>query len=95
MNIIVGVDFFPALRSGVLVKAYFTLITATMYESGTCGGSGFSIFMVSTIFNSNFFIGYPDSNEIFVVEGGALRSVMILFAACFFKSSNFTSGKGY
>ena len=54
-----------------------------MYVSGNCGGSGLSLFMVSAIFNSAFIVEFPASNEISVVEGGALRSVMISFAACF------------
>ena len=36
--------------------------------------------MVSAIFNSAFIVGSPDLNEISVVEGGALRNVMILSA---------------
>ena len=51
-----------------------------MSVSGTCGGSGSSLFIVCSIFNSSFLVGSPDSNEIFVVEGGALRSAMKSFA---------------
>ena len=39
--------------------------------------------MVSAIFNSAFIVGYPASNEIYVVEGKALISAMISFAVCF------------
>ena len=66
-----------------------------MSESGACGGSSSSLFMVSAIFNCEFIVGYPTSNEFFVVKGGSLRSVLILFYACLKKSSNFTSRKGY
>ena len=76
---------FPStLGSGAPVKTYFGLVSATVSESGNCGCIGLSIFMVSTILNSEFLVGSPASNENSVVEGGALRSVMILFAACFF-----------
>ena len=77
--------FFSALRSGVPVKTSFTLGITTVSASRTCGGSSSSQFMVYAIFNSKFIVGYPDSNEISVVEDGALRSVM----------SNFTSVRGY
>ena len=40
-------------------------------------------FMVSSIFNSAFLIGYPDSNEFAIVEGGTLRSVIILVSTWF------------
>ena len=66
-----------------------------MSESGTCGGSGLSLFMVYSILNSAFLVGFPASNEISIVEGIALRSVIISFPACFFKSSNFNYGKLY
>ena len=39
--------------------------------------------MVFEIFNSAFIVGSPDLNKISVVEGGAPRSVIISFAACF------------
>ena len=87
--------FSSTLRSGYPVKKYFTIGSTTVSESGTCGGSGLSLFMVYSILNSAFLVGYPASNEIASVEGGAQRSVMISFAARFKKSSNFTSGKGY
>ena len=48
-----------------------------MSENVTCGGIGSIVLIVYTIFNSAFLVGYPDSNRISVVEGGALRSVMI------------------
>ena len=48
-----------------------------MSEGVSCGGSGLIILMVSAIFNNVFLVGSPDSNEISVVEGRALRSVMI------------------
>ena len=48
-----------------------------MSASGTCGGSVLSIFLLSAIFNSAFIVGSTASNEISVVEGGALRSLMI------------------
>ena len=64
-----------------------------MFQSVICGGSGPSLLVVSAIFNSTFLVGYPASNKTEVAEGGALRSVMISFAACFEKSSNFTSVK--
>ena len=72
-----------ALRSIVPVKTSFTHCISTVSASGTCGGISLSIFMVSAIFNIVFLVGSPASNEISVVEGGSLRSVMISFAACF------------
>ena len=54
-----------------------------MSASFTCSGSGSSLFMVSSILNSEFLVGYPASNETSVAEGGALRSVMISFANFF------------
>ena len=54
-----------------------------MSASVTCGGSGLNIFMVYAILNSAFLVGSIASNEISVVEGGYLRSVMISFATCF------------
>ena len=54
-----------------------------MSASGTFGGSVLSIFMVSVFFNIAFLVGSPASNKIYVVEGGALRSVMVSFTACF------------
>ena len=83
------------LGSGASIKNYFTLVSATVSESVTCGGSGLSILMVYKIFNSSFLVGSTASNKISVVEVGAMRSVMISFADCFKKSTNFTSGKGY
>ena len=71
------------LVSGDPVKTPFTLRSATVSASGTCGSSVSSLFMVSAIFNSAFIVGSPASNEIYVVEGGALRSVMVSFTACF------------
>ena len=50
MNILVGVDFFSTLRSGVPVKTSFVLGSATVSECGTCGGIGSIIFIVFTIF---------------------------------------------
>ena len=65
-----------------------------MSASGNCGGSDSNIFILSAIFNSAFLVGSTYSNEIVVVEGGALRSVMISFTACL-KKINFTYVKGY
>ena len=76
--------FSSTLGSGDTIKYSFTLVSATVYESVTAVGSGLSIFMVSAIFNSAFLVGYPASDEFSIVEGGALRSEMISFAACFF-----------
>ena len=76
--------FFPStLQSGDPVKTSFTLGSYTLYTSAIYGGSGLSILMVSAIFNSTFLAGYPAFNEISIVKGGALRSVMISFATCF------------
>ena len=55
-----------------------------MSESVTCGGSGPSLLVVSPIFNSVFIVISPASKKLSVVEGDALRSVMVSFAACFF-----------
>ena len=76
------------------VKISFALISDTVSSSGTCGGGGLILFMVSAILNSAFLVGYLASNKISVVEGVTLRSAMISFSACFL-NSNFTSGKGY
>ena len=75
---------FPStLRIVVPVKTSFVLGSATVSASGTCCGIGSILFMVSSIFNSEFIVGSPASNEISVVECGALRSLMISFAVCF------------
>ena len=87
--------FSSALRSSDPVKTSFTLRSDNVSESGTCGGSCLSLFMVTEIFNGAFLVGCPASNEISVVEGGALRSVMISSSACLLKSSNFNYIEGY
>ena len=66
-----------------------------MSGSGTCGGNYSSIIMVFAVFNGAFIIVSPASNEIDLVEGGALRRAMISFATSFFNSSDFTAKKGY
>ena len=43
--------------------------------------------MVSATFNGEFNFGSPASNTISVLEGGALRSVVISFATCLKKIS--------
>ena len=53
-----------------------------MSAGDTCGGSGSSLFIVSAIFNSAFIVGYPASNGISILEGGALKRLNIPFAAC-------------
>ena len=50
--------------------------------------------MVYAIFNISFLVGSTASNEIPVVEGGALNNVMISFTACI-KKSNLNYVKGY
>ena len=54
-----------------------------MSGSGTCGGNYSSIIMVFAVFNGAFIIVSPASNEIDLVEGGALSSAMISFATSF------------
>ena len=76
------------------LKRFLTLGSATVSASGTCGGSISSIFMVYAIFNIEFLVESTASNEIPVVEGGALNNVMISFTACI-KKSNLNYVKGY
>ena len=54
--------FFSTLGSGDPVKNSFTLGSATVSASGTYGGSGLTLFMVSAIFNSVFLVESPSSN---------------------------------
>ena len=63
INILVGVEFFPTLESGSLVKIYFTLGSATVSDSGTCGGSVLSVIMVSAIVNGSFLFGCLTYNK--------------------------------
>ena len=74
--------FSSTLVSVEPVKNYYTLGSSSMSASGTCGGSGSNIFMVSDIFDSAFLIGSPDSNEIAIGEVDALRIFMISFSVC-------------
>ena len=54
-----------------------------MSAIGTCGGSSSSLFILSSISNSKFIIRYTYFNEIAVMEGGSLSSVIISSASCF------------
>ena len=75
--------FSSILGSGALVKTYFVLGSATVSAIGTCGGSSSSLFMLSSISNGKFIIRYTYFNEIAVMEGGSLSSVIISSASCF------------
>ena len=53
------------------------------------------VVVLSAIFNSTFHVGSIASNEISVVGGGTLSSVMISFSNFKYIYSNFTSEKGH
>ena len=73
-------------------------VRVLLVVAGVDGGGMVVIFSTrcraSVIFNKEFFVASPASKLTVVVDGGLVQMEMISSAACFEKSSVFTSGNG-
>ena len=71
---------------------FFTLCGGMETLGAVVKGSFSALLSTVTISSRVFFVGSPACNEWVVVEGGAVRIVIISVSACLKKSPNLTCG---